>query len=210
MLQPICTPIVNIYTLSHTVTACTAGSPLSVADQAIAGVGAGFTGSLIACPTELIKCRLQAQANTKPKSFPAAPSVGLATLSQSQKSLAHLVKAGAQPQGVPQVLLPNANMQGVAAQHRAMARQRAAVGLASLSQSGKGLAGLVQAGARPQCFSTATSGTTPGALHLGEITVSALSLASLVYMSICLPAYLSVWLTIHHLLMLLATVVTCE
>ena len=161
-------------------------------DQAIAGVGAGFAGALIACPTELIKCRLQAQANTQPKSFTAAPSVGLATLSQSHKGLAHLVQAGAQPQGLSQATQPGTNMQGVAVQHQIMARQRAAVGLASLSQSGKGLAGLVQAGARPHGFSTlqiatATSGTTPGALHLGEITVSTLPLVSLVHPSTCLP-----------------------
>ena len=37
-----------------------AGSPLSVGDQFIAGLGAGAAGALIACPTELIKCRLQA------------------------------------------------------------------------------------------------------------------------------------------------------
>ena len=38
---------------------CLAGSPLSVGDQFIAGLGAGAAGALIACPTELIKCRLQ-------------------------------------------------------------------------------------------------------------------------------------------------------
>jgi len=105
---------------------CNAGSPLSVGDQAIAGLGAGTAGALIACPTELIKCRLQAQAGSK----------GFAMQSF----------AGAVP-----------------------------IGLASLNQSGQGLATLAQAGARSQGFSTlplATAGTTPGAIHMGDFTVS--------------------------------------
>ncbi|KAF8689194.1 hypothetical protein HU200_041980 [Digitaria exilis] len=42
------------------------GAPLSVAQQVVAGAGAGagagFAVSFLACPTELIKCRLQAQS----------------------------------------------------------------------------------------------------------------------------------------------------
>lgn len=105
---------------------CIAGSPLSVSDQAIAGLGAGTTGALIACPTELIKCRLQAQ--TASKALPTRPSTGV---------------------------LP--------------------IGLASLSQSGSGLASLTQARVHALGFSTiplATAGTTPGALHMGHFTVS--------------------------------------
>ena len=107
--------------------------------------------------------------------------MGLATLSQSNKGLATLIQAGAHSHTLSRQSQPSAAlMQGFAGQPLAVARQQAAaVGLASLSHSGKGLAGLVQAGARAQGFSTlhlgavATSGTTPGALHLGEITVSA-------------------------------------
>ena len=43
---------------------CThAGSALTVGDQTIAGLGAGIAAAFVACPTELIKCRLQAQAS---------------------------------------------------------------------------------------------------------------------------------------------------
>ncbi|KAJ8649979.1 hypothetical protein MRB53_003002 [Persea americana] len=38
------------------------GMPLSVNQQVICGAGAGFAVSFLACPTELIKCRLQAQS----------------------------------------------------------------------------------------------------------------------------------------------------
>lgn len=157
-------------------------------DQAIAGAGAGFVGALIVCPTELIKCRLQAQANSK---GPRAQSVGLANLSQPGQGLATLVQAAPpQPYHSPTTAPPQQAafkqsqagamlMQGLPGQPLGAARQQAVAGLAGMNQSGKGLAGLVQAGARPQGFSTlhmgaaATSGTTPGALHLGEITVSA-------------------------------------
>lgn len=89
-------------------------------------------------------------------------------------------------------------MQGFAGQPGAVGRQQAAAGLAELSQSGKGLAGLVQAGGPTKGFSTlhmgaaATSGTTPGALHLGEITVSAFTKYPCV--SVCVSVCLSVCL----------------
>ncbi|CAK9150174.1 unnamed protein product [Ilex paraguariensis] len=38
------------------------GTPLTVNQQIIAGAGAGVAVSFMACPTELIKCRLQAQS----------------------------------------------------------------------------------------------------------------------------------------------------
>ncbi|XP_044466780.1 mitochondrial carnitine/acylcarnitine carrier-like protein [Mangifera indica] len=38
------------------------GEPLTVNQQIIAGAGAGVAVSFLACPTELIKCRLQAQS----------------------------------------------------------------------------------------------------------------------------------------------------
>lgn len=39
--------------------ACSAGSDLTPMDQVVAGMGAGLAGTFVACPTELIKCRLQ-------------------------------------------------------------------------------------------------------------------------------------------------------
>ncbi|XP_027088970.1 mitochondrial carnitine/acylcarnitine carrier-like protein [Coffea eugenioides] len=38
------------------------GAPLSVNQQVVCGAGAGVAVSFLACPTELIKCRLQAQS----------------------------------------------------------------------------------------------------------------------------------------------------
>ncbi|KAI4314470.1 hypothetical protein L6164_027376 [Bauhinia variegata] len=38
------------------------GAPLTVQQQVVAGAGAGVAVSFLACPTELIKCRLQAQS----------------------------------------------------------------------------------------------------------------------------------------------------
>ena len=40
-------------------TVASAGSPLSVGDHVLCGGGAGVASALIACPTELLKCRLQ-------------------------------------------------------------------------------------------------------------------------------------------------------
>ena len=39
--------------------ACSAGTDLTPMDQVFAGMGAGLAGTVVACPTELIKCRLQ-------------------------------------------------------------------------------------------------------------------------------------------------------
>ncbi|KAE9613310.1 putative mitochondrial carrier domain-containing protein [Lupinus albus] len=38
------------------------GAPLTISQQVVAGAGAGVAVSFLACPTELIKCRLQAQS----------------------------------------------------------------------------------------------------------------------------------------------------
>lgn len=43
-----------------------AGSPLTVKEQCLAGAVAGVPVSLLATPTELLKCRLQAQAGRQP------------------------------------------------------------------------------------------------------------------------------------------------
>uniref|UniRef100_A9U4Q7 Predicted protein n=1 Tax=Physcomitrium patens TaxID=3218 RepID=A9U4Q7_PHYPA len=39
---------------------------LTIPQQMVAGAGAGFAVSFVACPTELVKCRLQAQSNSTP------------------------------------------------------------------------------------------------------------------------------------------------
>lgn len=46
---------------------------LSVRQQMVAGVGAGVAVSFVACPTELIKCRLQAQSSSTTASPPPPP-----------------------------------------------------------------------------------------------------------------------------------------
>ncbi|KQJ97912.1 mitochondrial carnitine/acylcarnitine carrier-like protein [Brachypodium distachyon] len=51
------------------------GAPLTVKQQVVAGAGAGFAVSFLACPTELIKCRLQAQSSLAEAA--AASSVAL-------------------------------------------------------------------------------------------------------------------------------------
>ncbi|KAM7525418.1 hypothetical protein LguiA_015320 [Lonicera macranthoides] len=48
------------------------GVPLTVSQQVVCGAGAGFAVSIPACPTELIKCRLQAESTTDAGSAPAA------------------------------------------------------------------------------------------------------------------------------------------
>eukprot|EP00262_Sarcandra_glabra_P006866 TRINITY_DN19426_c0_g1_i1.p1 TRINITY_DN19426_c0_g1~~TRINITY_DN19426_c0_g1_i1.p1 ORF type:complete len:299 (+),score=58.61 TRINITY_DN19426_c0_g1_i1:179-1075(+) len=47
------------------------GAPLSVNQQVVCGAGAGVAVSFLACPTELIKCRLQAQSALADSSSPA-------------------------------------------------------------------------------------------------------------------------------------------
>jgi len=47
---------------------------LSVRQQMVAGVGAGVAVSFVACPTELIKCRLQAQSSLTTSDSAPPPS----------------------------------------------------------------------------------------------------------------------------------------
>ena len=54
--------ILNLILQAHAL----AGSPFTPGDQCIAGMGAGAAASLLACPTELVKCRLQAQSHLPP------------------------------------------------------------------------------------------------------------------------------------------------
>ncbi|CAM6120412.1 unnamed protein product [Calypogeia fissa] len=59
------------------------GQPLTIGQQVIAGMGAGVAVSFVACPTELVKCRLQAQsalaaAATAGVSVQASPALAMA------------------------------------------------------------------------------------------------------------------------------------
>ncbi|KAL6642646.1 hypothetical protein ACP70R_020827 [Stipagrostis hirtigluma subsp. patula] len=57
------------------------GVPLTVGQQVVAGAGAGVAVSFLACPTELIKCRLQAQsALASAAPAPAATAAAAATV----------------------------------------------------------------------------------------------------------------------------------
>ncbi|KAK4490417.1 hypothetical protein RD792_001094 [Penstemon davidsonii] len=49
------------------------GAPLTVNQQVVCGAGAGAAVSFLACPTELIKCRLQAQSSMATSSSGAIP-----------------------------------------------------------------------------------------------------------------------------------------
>ena len=57
----------------------------------MAGIGAGVAAAVISCPTELIKCRLQAQTGARPIS-PATPALPLtAALAGSTPGAVQLV-----------------------------------------------------------------------------------------------------------------------
>lgn len=53
---------------------------LSVRQQMVAGMGAGVAVSFVACPTELIKCRLQAQSSSSTAADSAPPPPPVRTL----------------------------------------------------------------------------------------------------------------------------------
>ncbi|KAF8728183.1 hypothetical protein HU200_018770 [Digitaria exilis] len=78
------------------------GAPLSVAQQVVAGAGAGFAVSFLACPTELIKCRLQAQsvlATATPA--PAAAGVGAGGAAAASATVVAAAPAAAVKYGGP-------------------------------------------------------------------------------------------------------------
>ncbi len=56
------------------------GSPLSASQQIVAGAGAGIAVSFVACPTELVKCRLQAQSALAGATVAAAAAAPAPTL----------------------------------------------------------------------------------------------------------------------------------
>ncbi|KAI5059986.1 hypothetical protein GOP47_0024406 [Adiantum capillus-veneris] len=55
------------------------GAPLTISQQFLCGVGAGLAVSFLACPTKLIKCRLQAQSSlaTVAKVSPSLAAAGI-------------------------------------------------------------------------------------------------------------------------------------
>ncbi|KAH9301774.1 hypothetical protein KI387_013357 [Taxus chinensis] len=55
------------------------GMPLSVGQQVICGAGAGVAVSMLACPTELVKCRLQAQSALATGEAAAVATAGTTT-----------------------------------------------------------------------------------------------------------------------------------
>ncbi|KAL6349188.1 hypothetical protein AAG906_033844 [Vitis piasezkii] len=66
------------------------GAPLTVNQQIVAGAGAGVAVSFLACPTELIKCRLQAQS-----ALASSGSPGVAVKYGGPMDVArHVIKSG--------------------------------------------------------------------------------------------------------------------
>ena len=60
-MRPHCTHPTSHLVMNGFSSGC-AGSELTIGDQFLAGAGAGVAISLLACPMELVKCRLQAGA----------------------------------------------------------------------------------------------------------------------------------------------------
>lgn len=140
------------------------GAPLSISQQFICGSGAGVAVSFLACPTELIKCRLQAQsslvtAEANPISFAAAGVTGgsVATASKAVRYngpldvVRHVLRAEGGVLGLFTGLTPtlmrevpgNAVMFGVyeaTKQYMAGGRDTSSLGRASLLTAG-GIAG---------------------------------------------------------------------
>eukprot|EP00884_Botryococcus_braunii_P022326 jgi/Botrbrau1/8778/Bobra.0330s0010.3 len=121
------------------------GSPLTVGDQAIAGLGAGFAVSFLACPTELAKCRLQAQFGKKPASGGIQHMADGSILYRGPMDvLGHVVKAEGGPTAIFRGLWPtllrevpgNAVMFGV--YEYLKQKLAAAQGLKSTSELGRG------------------------------------------------------------------------
>lgn len=77
------------------------GAPLTVKQQVVAGAGAGLAVSFLACPTELIKCRLQAQS-----SLAEAGAVSAATLPKGPMDVARHVMKDAGLKGLFKGLVP--------------------------------------------------------------------------------------------------------
>lgn len=78
------------------------GAPLTVNQQVICGAGAGVAVSILACPTELIKCRLQAQS-----ALGGSGSVGVAVKYSGPMDVArHVLKSEGGMKGLFKGLVP--------------------------------------------------------------------------------------------------------
>ncbi|XP_051197497.1 mitochondrial carnitine/acylcarnitine carrier-like protein [Lolium perenne] len=77
------------------------GAPLTVNQQVVAGAGAGLAVSFLACPTELIKCRLQAQS-----SLAEAGAISAAALPKGPMDVAKHVMKDAGLKGLFKGLVP--------------------------------------------------------------------------------------------------------
>ncbi|KAM0828681.1 hypothetical protein ACQ4PT_067373 [Festuca glaucescens] len=77
------------------------GAPLMVNQQVVAGAGAGLAVSFLACPTELIKCRLQAQS-----SLAEAGAISAAALPKGPMDVARHVMKDAGLKGLFKGLVP--------------------------------------------------------------------------------------------------------
>lgn len=78
------------------------GAPLTVNQQVLCGAGAGIAVSFLACPTELIKCRLQAQsAMAGPSNGPVA-----ATYNGPMDVAKHVLKSEGGVRGLFKGLVP--------------------------------------------------------------------------------------------------------
>lgn len=75
------------------------GVPLTVSQQIICGAGAGTAVSFLACPTELIKCRLQAQSTV-------GASVAAVKYSGPMDVVRHVLKSEGGARGLFKGLLP--------------------------------------------------------------------------------------------------------
>lgn len=122
------------------------GAPLTVKQQVVAGAGAGLAVSFLACPTELIKCRLQAQS-----SLAEAGAVSGVALPKGPMDVARHVMRDAGVKGLFKGIVPtmgreipgNAIMFGVyeaVKQYMAGGRDTSGLGQGSLILAG-GLAG---------------------------------------------------------------------
>ncbi|KAJ0989958.1 hypothetical protein J5N97_008314 [Dioscorea zingiberensis] len=123
------------------------GAPLSVNQQIVCGAGAGVAVSFLACPTELIKCRLQAQSALAD----SASSSGAVKYGGPMDVAKHVLKAEGGLRGLYKGLVPtlgrevpgNAAMFGVyeaLKQYIAGGQDTSGLGRGSLMLAG-GLAG---------------------------------------------------------------------
>lgn len=83
------------------------GAPLTVQQQVIAGAGAGCAVSILATPTELIKCRLQAQGAG------ATASAGSGVVAEAGAAVTAAVKYGGPMDVAKQVLRTEGGVRGL-------------------------------------------------------------------------------------------------